>query len=1016
MKSTPVVNNTIELNNRLNNTLFQYFYLFGITPDCLDISDFKENYKKTNFKKTQLLTQFPPYNNIQSYIDPDIIMNHCFPKGFTLLAKEKCPNDEYYYFSLKNLYMFWPENKKIYFTVVIIYESLKSYLDIKYKNKIPPLPKPNETKTESKTDTKTDTKTEAKADSKTETKNESISLEHIFVQKALCFSSFVPFPYQTKALIKDLLDYFRENQIILPMEKLIEGIIFGIPRPVRAYFYISCKKTNELIPKQKNDIDFCLKEFNKYNTYSYSYQFILNLTVQNILLVYKCLLLEIPLLFFSGKSKEFLTSVIEIFLNLLTPLEYQYPYAAILPDTYSGLIETEKSFVFGIHHTLRFKGKEKNQQHPTYFKDMNINIENKSIVICDLDNNKFYHYCNQNKLYNVIKFEDLGNDLDNSGGNGDSSQNNSATISGMTVNVSDITLPEKMTAKFTKDLTNYIFNHSEQIKNEEFSEELNKKIGEEFFYNYLASILFNYYNYIYNDEENIKKVINNEILNKKEEDINIEKLFFVSQFINSLSKSDINFYEKFFQTRIFKNFIIRKYLNFPFDRYSILLFDEKILEKKSKGFFTKKIKTEFCNSKLFAFNHIYQIKSASGFLGNETNYMKSNKDILLSQYYQNLGQYNKIKYNIFPKLIYDNKFFKDKKYAPNIEFSNHIVGCLKGYESIYNSMINEVNPNNFFCIYYKDPMNRYVVELNKIDLKNEALNSLNKVWIYLFCLTFYYLDETEKNFRFEELMRFLPKITDEQKQLFSILLLTIKEYGNETMLIKLFESIKNINFTEYCLFCSKFKGDSNTKWELKQIETTNVLLNRSYFRDTKNEDNKLLSEEKIDYDIKSLQKKTFSAKTTNSYKEKVSFELSYKCNNCGQSHEMTGLAINLKNKVKSSLMFCDGCKKFMEPNTNVTNGTEKIGFTIFSPIKMLNIVKEIIMIYGTKIDLDELRTKYISFYWNCILYFYLTGLSFEMLLKYKTKENMNLNIDKSKQKKKKKLFKKLIIDRQFNDI
>jgi hypothetical protein len=46
----------------------------------------------------------------------------------------------------------------------------------------------------------------------------------------------------------------------------------------------------------------------------------------------------------------------------------------------------------------------------------------------------------------------------------------------------------------------------------------------------------------------------------------------------------------------------------------------------------------------------------------------------------------------------------------------------------------------------------------------------------------------------------------------------------------------------------------------------------------------------------------------------------------------------------------------------------------------------------------------------------MTGLSFEMLLKYKTKENMNLNIDKSKQKKKKKLFKKLIIDRQFNDI
>ena len=51
------------------------------------------------------------------------------------------------------------------------------------------------------------------------------------------------------------------------MEKLIEGIIFGIPRPVRAYFFISIKKTNELVPKQKKiEIDFCLKEFNQYNT------------------------------------------------------------------------------------------------------------------------------------------------------------------------------------------------------------------------------------------------------------------------------------------------------------------------------------------------------------------------------------------------------------------------------------------------------------------------------------------------------------------------------------------------------------------------------------------------------------------------------------------------------------------------------------------------------------------------------------------------------------------------------
>ena len=83
---------------------------------------------------------------------------------------------------------------------------------------------------------------------------------------------------------------------------------------------------------------------------------------------------------------------------------------------------------------------------------------------------------------------------------------------------------------------------------------------------------------------------------------------------------------------------------------------------------------------------------------------------------------------------------------------------------------------------------------------------------------------------------------------------------------------------------------------------------------------------------------------------------------------------------------------------------------------MYNIAKEITMLYGKKIDIDELRNKYCSFYWNCILYFYLTGLSFEMLLKYKTKANINLNSDKKKEKKKKRVFKKLQIEKQYIDI
>ena len=991
MKSTTI--NPADANKHLNESLFQYFYIFGIEPEVLDISDFTQDRKflQNNFKSVQLLTQFPPYTKINSYIEPEIIISHCFPKGYRLLEKEKWPNDEFFFFNFENLLKSSDENGKIYFTVAIIFEQAKSYLDIKYKNKTPPLPT---------------TIDEAK---------KPVYLERIFIQKALCFTTFIPFPSETKSLISEILEYYRTNQIILPIEKIIEGVIFGIPRPVRAYFYISCKKTNEFIPKQKKDIDFSLREFNQYNFYSYSYQIIFKLAIKDILLIFKCLLLEIPMLFFSTK-KENLTNMIETLMNLLSPFEYQYPYVSILPDSYSGLIEIEKSFVFGLNHRFIAK-KDREDKYPTYFENMNLNLENKLILICDIDTANVFQFYNKITEYHVVNFNDLGEYPEIAGNVVDTSQLISKNIyAGKINNANDINLPEKITNKLSKDLNAYVSKNGERIQNDNYSPEFNKTIGEEFFYSYFVNLLQNYHSYLFNDEENIRKIISNEILSKNEDNIDIEKLFSISQFIQH-NKTDTNFYSHFFKTRMFKNFIIRKYLNKDIDKYTFLHFDEKILEKKSKGIFSKKFKTEFSSSKIFKPNHIYQIKNANNFIESEITYMKSHKDVLYSKYYQNFAQYNKIKYVLFPRLIYDNKFLGGREYRSNTEFSNDYKGCLNGYLPLENLIKNELNPNNFFGIYNKEPMIRYLVDLKRIDVKNEALNSLYKVWIYIFCLTFYYCDDIEKHFRFEELMRFLPKVIDEQKELFPILLLTIKKYGNENMLIKIFESIKHINYAEYCYFCSKFKGNSKVKWEKKTIDTTNLRLNIGYFRDIKNEDNKLLSEVKNeDYDIKSLKKKTFGLKNNTSNKEKINFDFFYKCQNCGQSLEMTNLAINLSNKVKSNLMICENCKKYLEPKTFVTNGTEKINFVIFSPIKLLNIVREISIEYGQNINLDELRKKYTSFYWNCILYFYLNGLTFEMLLKYKEKDNSNVSKEKKMEKKKRRRFKKLRIERQNIDL
>ena len=137
--------------------------------------------------------------------------------------------------------------------------------------------------------------------------------------------------------------------------------------------------------------------------------------------------------------------------------------------------------------------------------------------------------------------------------------------------------------------------------------------------------------------------------------------------------------------------------------------------------------------------------------------------------------------------------------------------------------------------------------------------------------------------------------------------------------------------------------------------------------------------------------------------------MNYKCTYCNALNMTTDIAVNLINKKKSELMLCKKCQKFLEPKINVVSGNDKCEFNVFSPIKLLNIIREIAFEYGEQIDLDELREKYNSFYWSCILYFYLNGYNYEMLLKKRTNDMILKNKNKSNNINK---FKNLMIARQ----
>ena len=221
LSKTPV--NESDINQRLKETLYQYFYIFGVEPDSINAEDLSKDttYLQSNFLKVDLLTKYPPFERSQSDIESNIVMSHCFPNGYSLIKKDKKPEDEFFFFNIDNIFSLTPENKKLYFSCMITYESIESYLSLNKK--------------------------------KGESKNKSYG--DIYVPKTLCLSSFVSFPFEDKLLLNELLRNVRNNKIKIPIEKIIESIIFGIPRPLKAYFYIAF---NKIIPDQSKDIYFAL--------------------------------------------------------------------------------------------------------------------------------------------------------------------------------------------------------------------------------------------------------------------------------------------------------------------------------------------------------------------------------------------------------------------------------------------------------------------------------------------------------------------------------------------------------------------------------------------------------------------------------------------------------------------------------------------------------------------------------------------------------------------------------------
>ena len=967
--------------------LVEYFYVFGIEPESINIDHFDDEkaYLNKGFLNGQCLSQFPPTNKPLSNLNPKIIKNHCFPLGYSIVSKTFKPLEEYFSFSLDNPFSTSPKNNKIYFSCALTYESLEKYIEI---NNILH-PKIEEKEKEKEEDEDKD------KDGEEIRKVKTINFDNLYAPKAIVISSFMPFPNEFKTILSKLIHYTKLENLRVPIEKIVENLIFGIPCPQRANFYITCKKSAPLIPKQGEDIDFYRPEFNKYNTISYKFQTVFNFSVDEIFEIFKSLLLELPVLFFCNK-KELLTNIFESFMAMLQPFEYQNPHVAILPDVNAGIIEYSNAFAFGINQEwVTPNNKEKK---PTYFQRLNLNVINKIILICDVDNHKIKRYKNHKEYQHIIKFEDLG-DYSHAEGVDPLTCRSRDINSDCVNNPEAYNLPEHYTKKLKKKIKDYM---NRDLNSKEYDAKLSKEIGESVFYYYLVSLFLSYNDYLYGSEQDVKRICN-ELTTKELKDINIESLFNVKGFISANSNKDTSFYAKFFETKMFKHFLYRKYMNREIDRFSILFFDETICSKKNKKWFSKKMKTEFLNFKAMKATKVYPIRETKDFENDDYKYLEANKNKLV-KYYQNYNK-ERFSYYIFPKLIYDNNFFEEP-YEPKLCFDKDLEYNLEDYRSTLETLkgkkYNKLYQSDFAKFYLYDPktfMNSY-----------EITNALYLLWLNVFCMTYHYCDEKEKPYRYEEMIDVLSRVTIHRENIIPQLMASISEYGDDKSVIRFFEFLnKNYTYTDYANLCNKFISDKRIKTNLKRMNIANTRLSISYYRDA--------SENSIfdiinNSSVKNLKPRTFNVEEKKDNKgsqvlekETVVFDDVIKCDSCGKNIEIEVLTICFDKMSKSSSqMNCPECQRQFTANSGVKLEGKSEKITFWGIYYLYTFSNEIIQTYGDKVELEVLRKKYSNFFWNCLWYFGLKGLSYDMMLKYKFINYYNTSTEKKPKKRKFKIL------------
>ena len=1024
--------------------LFQNFYIIGYSLSDFFYLKSKNTYEFQdiftdfqNIKMTpKLISKFP--NSLKNFnsIPDDLVISHCFPNGLKILNNSNLLNElTHFEFHLENI----PSNyndedkflySKIYFNCLEFYEPLNQYLALKkeiisrsIKNKI---------------------QIEQDKESK-----DNQDLKNLYIPKIICLASFFPFSSEIREILYNIYNFYRANIIIdnnnninnlLPLEKIIEQIIMRTPIPFssNAQTSILFKLSNiKKISPSSDKIKFPeynLKEsyIKNYTTISFGELFNY-FSAEDIMKIFKYIILEVPLLFFS-KNKNVLSLFVDNFMSLLNPFSYVLPHISLLPYELYGLINSEQKFIFGINE----------EYSKNFFEENNIDLD-KSIVIVQLDSLKK----NESKIIEIIKNVEAEeclviNEKIKQKENDKNTEEN-IFFNNHYINILNIELPSKAKKKAVSSINSLIT----LIKKKGDLSDI-KYLSEQKFNYYIQHIFFKFFIYLmsgYTDyllnskffSFNIKNKDNGENIRFKNTDEDfIKEIFNLNEFILSKSKDEL-FYIAFCKTKLFFNFFREKiYSNNALNKVRYELFDEFIFLKKHKDFRKKKenkglyenlskhtIEQESItqNYEIIINNELFYTKQEITELIKDNNQYK-----LLTSYGQNIISKNKknklienpnISYYIFPKLIFDDSFF-DEKYENLFQSHNINIPGMSIIDELKKRSIVFSDTNTKYRKYMhineiitKLPLTNNSQENFEITYKNYIYYS----WLILQSCSLWYCEQRERNIRIDKILEILNKLDYVEEQVLYFLFINIYKYGNKYHFIKLHKiNLKYYGYSNYYflyLLYNKIKEKENKEYpDINSIEENNeeniiesdeekedeYILKRRYLINT---DNQLIKD--------LLKKGNYRRRNSelNNDKEEIVFSTEQFCEKCGNVINIIPDEI-IKNKLMSNLDFykykCEKCNgneydiviKYQKLLSNL-NKKEAIivgegEFKLCTTYKFyLNILYFFQKRKKYELNIENIFNEKEINLILIIFYFSVLNLSFDFLLPYKNDEINNTN-------------------------